>query len=185
MKRGGGDNEKLREASATLFASLETIQRVNRRVLLKLRPLGLDEFGIEANLNSLVALLRQSHSNVAINLTVANDLPKCDETTNLTIYRLVQEGLTNAFRHSAANAVDVIVEPVETTQLPLGMRDEVRSVVRVTVADDGRGLPADLKRGYGIAGMSERVWATGGELTVSNRAAGGASLEAWIPIAVS
>lgn len=183
IKRGGGDREKLFEASRTLFASLETIQRVNRRVLLKLRPLGLDEFGIEAKLNSLVALLRQSHTNVAINLTVADDMPKCDGTANLTIYRLVQEGLTNAFKHSEAKAIDVIVEPVEMALLPLAMRDTARPVVRVTVADDGKGLPVDLKRGYGIAGMSERVWATGGELKLSNRMAGGTSLEAWIPLA--
>jgi two-component system, NarL family, sensor histidine kinase UhpB len=182
MKRGGKDHAKLAEASATLFASLEAIQRVNRRVLLKLRPIGLDEFGIEAKLASLVALLRQSHSNVAINLTVADDMLECDETTNLTIYRLVQEGLTNAFKHSEASAIDVIVEPVETEQLPLAMRDG-RPVVRVTVADDGNGLPVDLKPGYGIAGMSERVWATGGELKLSNRMSGGTSLEAWIPIA--
>jgi two-component system sensor histidine kinase UhpB len=182
MKRGGGDHDKLAEVSATLFASLEAIQRVNRRVLLKLRPLGLDEFGIEAKLVSLVALLRQSHSNVAINLTVSDEMPACDETTNLTIYRLVQEGLTNAFKHSEAKAIDVIVEPVETAQLPSAMRDTARTVLRITVADDGKGLPVNLKRGYGIAGMNERVWATGGELKLSNRMAGGTSLEAWIPV---
>lgn len=180
IKRGGSDQEKLIEAGATLFASLETIQRVNRRVLSKLRPLGLDEFGIKAKLVSLVALLRQSHSNIAINLTVADDLPECKETTNLTIYRLVQEGLTNALKHSGASAVDVIVEPVEAPNIPNSMQDQPGSIVRVTVADDGKGLPDDLKPSYGIAGMSERVWATGGELKLSNRMAGGASLEAWI-----
>ncbi|MFN3623018.1 MAG: ATP-binding protein [Hyphomicrobium sp.] len=183
IKRGGSDQEKLIEAGATLFASLETIQRVNRRVLLKLRPLGLDEFGIKAKLASLVALLRQSHSDIAINLTVPDDLPDCDETTNLTIYRLVQEGLTNALKHSGATAIDVIVEPVESPNIPDSMRERSQGVVRVTVADDGKGLPDELTPGYGIAGMSERVWAMGGELKLSNRMAGGTSLEAWIPVA--
>ncbi len=183
IKRGGSDKEKLLEAGGTLFASLDTIQRVNRRVLLKLRPLGLDEFGIKANLASLIALWRQSHPDVAISLTVADDLPECDETTNLTIYRLVQEGLTNAFKHSEAKAIDVIVEPVESPHIPYSMRELTRPVVRVTVADDGKGLPSELKPSYGIAGMSERVWATGGELKLSNRSAGGTCLEAWIPLA--
>lgn len=183
IRRGGTDQAKLLEAGATLFASMETIQRVNRRVLAKLRPLGLDEFGIEANLAALIGLLRQSHGHIAINLTVADDLPKCDETTNLTIYRLVQEGVTNVFKHAEASTVDVIVEPAEGAQLPTGMCDEKRPIVRVTVADDGKGLPESLTPGYGIAGMSERVWATGGELKVANRMAGGASLEAWIPVA--
>jgi two-component system sensor histidine kinase UhpB len=183
IARSGADNSKLRDASATLFASTETIQRVNRRVLAKLRPLGLDEFGIQAKLNSLIALLRQSHSTVAINLTVADDMPECDETTNLTVYRLVQEGLTNAFKHSAASAIDVIVEPVEVAQLPASMREPVQRVIRVTVADDGKGLPENLTPSYGIAGMTERVWATGGEIKLSNRMSGGTSLEAWIPLA--
>jgi two-component system sensor histidine kinase UhpB len=182
VKRGATDHPKLLEACATLLASMETIQKVNRRVLLKLRPLGLDEFGISGMLAALIALLRQSHAEVAVNLTVADDMPKCDETTNLTIYRLVQEGLTNALKHSGAKTIDVIVEPVEPAQLPAAMAEEARPVVRVTVADDGQGLPTMLKPSYGIAGMSERVWAAGGELTLANRAAGGTVLEAWIPL---
>lgn len=182
ITRGATDREKLDEARATVFASLETIQRVNRRVLSKLRPLGLAEFGIEAKLASLVALLRQSHSDTVISLTVADDMPACDETTSLTIYRLVQEGLTNALKHSGAAAIDVIVEPVEAEHVPGPVSSQAR-VVRVTVADDGKGLPDELTRGYGIAGMSERVWATGGELKLSNREAGGTALEAWIPVA--
>lgn len=185
INRGGADREKLQEASATLFSSMEAIQRVNRRVLLRLRPLGLDEFGIEAKLGALVALLRQSHAKVTINLTVADDMPPCDEATNLTIYRLVQEGLTNAFKHAQADAIDVIVEPVDSGQLPPAMREVTRPVVRVTVADDGNGLPEKLKPSYGIAGMMERVWAMGGELTLSNRMSGGTSLEAWVPAAAS
>jgi two-component system sensor histidine kinase UhpB len=114
---------------------------------------------------------------------VPDDLPDCDETTNLTIYRLVQEGLTNALKHSGATAIDVIVEPVESPNIPDSMRERSQGVVRVTVADDGKGLPDELTPGYGIAGMSERVWAMGGELKLSNRMAGGTSLEAWIPVA--
>lgn len=183
IQRGGSDQEKLREAGATLLASLDAIQRVNRRVLAKLRPLGLDEFGIKAKLSSLVAMLRQSHRDLSISLTIADDLPECDETTNLTIYRIVQEGLTNALKHSEAKAIDVIVEPVEPPNVPPSMQQQSGAVVRVTVADDGRGLPEALKPSYGVAGMSERVWATGGALKLSNREAGGASLEAWIPVA--
>jgi two-component system sensor histidine kinase UhpB len=182
IERGGRDHEKLRDAGATLLASVDAIQRVNRRVLLKLRPLGLDEFGIRAKLTSLVAMLRQSHRGLAINLTVADDLPECDETTNLTIYRIVQEGLTNALKHSNADAIDVIVEPIETAQIPRSMTARDGCIVRVTVADDGKGLPNDIKPSYGIAGMSERVWATGGELRLGNRMDRGTTLEAWIPV---
>ncbi len=55
-------------------------------------------------------------------------------------------------------------------------------VVRVSVCDNGRGFADAVKPSYGIAGMSERVWATGGEMRLSNRAGGGAALDAWIPV---
>lgn len=55
-------------------------------------------------------------------------------------------------------------------------------MIRVRVSDDGKGLPDALKPSYGIAGMSERVRATGGEIRLTNRPGGGVTLEAWIPV---
>ena len=54
-------------------------------------------------------------------------------------------------------------------------------MIHVIVADNGRGLPEGVKPSYGIAGMSERVWATGGEMRLTSRAGGGVTLDAWIP----
>jgi two-component system sensor histidine kinase UhpB len=179
LKRGGNDLTKLLNTCDQLVERVEMIQRVNRRVLQKLRPMGLEEFGLKAKLKSLVALLQENHLEATINLDVAEDLPPCDQTSNLTIYRVVQEAVTNAFKHANASIIDIGVARAgkETVQSHLP-----REVIRVSVSDDGRGLPDAVKPSYGIAGMSERVQATGGEIRLTNRAGGGVTLEAWIPI---
>ena len=62
IQRGAGDREKLLNTCNTLVEPMEMIQRVNRRVLHKLRPMGLEEFGLKAKLASLVALLQENHA---------------------------------------------------------------------------------------------------------------------------
>jgi len=182
IERGTNDRTKLLEACAALVERMEMIQRTNRRVLHKLRPMGLEEFGLKAKLGALVALLQESHAGVDITLAVADDLPSYDETSALTIYRLVQEGLTNAVKHASASAIDIAVERAQPDNTPRTLVNREQAIVQVTIADDGTGLPDAVKPGYGIAGMSERVWATGGELRLSSSAGNGVTLEAWIPV---
>jgi two-component system sensor histidine kinase UhpB len=183
VERGVGDKPKLLRTCETLLERIETMQRMNRRVLQKLRPIGLDEFGLEAKLGSLAAMWRENHPDVEITLNVSDAIPERDETSNLTIYRIVQEGLTNAFRHADATEIDIVVEPLSpATEIP-GIRRTggPRPSIHITVTDNGKGLVEHLTPSYGISGMNERVWATGGDMRLFNRASGGATLEAWVP----
>ena len=97
-----------------------------------------------------------------------------DEVTaevQLAAYRVVQEGLTNVLKHAGAEASsEVLVERV-----PGGLR--------VTVADDGlgRSAPSDGP-GSGLAGMRERVAATGGHLVAGPRTRGGYAVTATLPL---
>ena len=126
LQRGGADREKLLQTCDTVVERMETIQRMNRGVLQKLRPLGLEEYGLKAKLKSLLALLRESHAQVEINLAVDDDMPPCDETSRLTIYRLVQEGLTNVFRHSDATVVDISIGQALDEEAPPAIRAQER-----------------------------------------------------------
>jgi len=181
LQRGVSDREKLLLTCDTLVERIETIQRMNRGVLQKLRPMGLEQYGLKATLTSLLSILRESHAEVEINLAVDDTLPPRDETSNLTIYRLVQEGLTNAFRHSDATIVDVTIGAALMAEAPPALQSGGPAVIHVIVADNGRGFPDGVKPSYGIAGMSERVWATGGEMRLTSRPGGGVTLDAWIP----
>jgi two-component system sensor histidine kinase UhpB len=95
----------------------------------------------------------------------------------------VQEGLTNAFRHADATTIEIVLKPAdEGAALPGAKRSaDARPGVHVTVADNGKGLAEEMQPSYGIAGMNERVWATGGEIRLFNRGSGGVTLEAWAP----
>ena len=182
LELGGSDRATLLETCDALVEPTEMIQRVNGRVLQKLRPMGLEEFGLKAKLTSLVALLQQGHLEVKINLHISEALPPRDETSNLTIYRVIQEGLTNALKHSDASVIDIKVESADMRDAPAALKDQPRPVIRVRITDDGKGLPDEVKPSYGIASMTERVWATGGEMKMTNGLSGGVALDAWVPV---
>jgi two-component system sensor histidine kinase UhpB len=185
MARGGEDKAKLSRTCDTLLERIETMQRMNRRVLQKLRPIGLDEIGLKAKLASLVAMWRENRPDIEITLNVSDAIPPRDETSNLTIYRIVQEGLTNAFRHAEATAIEVAVEPAAAGESPGAEDRAARPSIHVIVTDNGKGLAEEMQPNYGIAGMNERVWATGGEIRLFNRPSGGVTLEAWVPAAAA
>jgi signal transduction histidine kinase len=98
--------------------------------------------------------------------SVPEDLP---DEYNISIYRLVQEALNNAVRHSGARNAKVVVESL------------AKSMV-VRVADDGRGFDPVRSRGMGILGMEERVKHLGGTLRVESQPGKGATVTAELPI---
>ena len=124
----------------------------------------------------MLRLWGESHPDVAIETTISHALGETGETADLTIYRIVQEALTNVFRHAGATSVDVTIEPAEP---PAGMRGN-RGCALVRVRDNGRGLKPDHRLGFGLVGMRERVLALGGTLTVAS-AEGGVTVEAVVP----
>ncbi|MGA3063731.1 MAG: histidine kinase [Methylocystis sp.] len=157
---------------ARIDAQIAALQQVNRRVLARLRPAALEELGLAGGLAVLAAGWRESHPLVEVTLEVA--APPLDEETALAAYRIAQEGLTNALRHSGANHV--------TIQVTISAAVETPDQLRIRVTDDGRGLKAGWREGLGLRGMSERVGALGGRLTLREDGPSGAVLEAWLPL---
>jgi two-component system, NarL family, sensor histidine kinase UhpB len=137
--------------------------------LQRLRPPALAELGLSGALNGLVAQLSEHHPEIEIHLAADLDLRPLDESAALTVYRVVQEGLTNALRHAAATRIEVRVTTAKT------------GVLHIQVADDGQGRADDSKPGFGLAGMGERVWALGGTLRTRNGTNGGFILEVELP----
>jgi len=91
---------------------------------------------------------------------------------DLTAYRVVQEGLTNAVKHAGAKHAEVLVRYDD-------------GHVEVTVLDDGAGDGGGPKGGHGLVGMRERVAVYGGEIEAGPRPQGGFALRARLPVSTT
>jgi signal transduction histidine kinase len=161
----------LRPASA-IIEHIDHISTVVRDLIGELRPVGLDELGLRAALEHCVADWRRRLPQVHFEVALAGDVDSLDEAVALTIYRLVQEGLTNVSKHAHARRVDIHVRRVE---------NEVDDVI-CSIVDDGDG--ADLSgrsAGLGLVGMRERVEMLGGRVEVTTSPGRGFAVRTELP----
>jgi two-component system sensor histidine kinase UhpB len=145
-----------------------SLQQLNRTMLNRLRPTALRELGLEEALGALVAQVRTDHPELRISFSAPESFSDVDETTALTIYRIVQEGLTNVVKHARAKHVRIVIS-------------NERDWLRIRIEDDGSGLSADQVSGLGLLGMRERLQALDGNLDLRAGASGGTILEARLP----
>lgn len=164
--------EAVRKHATAMLDQVNALQQCNRRILEKLRPVGLAELGLSEALAALLRLWGESRPDVAIETEISSSLGETSETADLTIYRVVQEALTNVFRHAAASEVKITIEPAPAAS-------GGRGCTRVQVRDNGRGLDVGHKLGLGLTGMRERILALGGSLTISSSE--GVTVEALVP----
>jgi two-component system, NarL family, sensor histidine kinase UhpB len=133
----------------------------------QLRPTALDDLGLVAAIEGQVARLG---GGIATSLQVEGAFADLGADAQLVVYRVAQEALTNAARHSGASRVEV------------GLRRDADGGVELAVTDDGRGFAFDQsERGLGIGGMRERALLVGGELTIESRPDHGTSVRLSLP----
>ena len=145
-----------------------------RDTLNRLRHPPAEELGLEASLVDLVDSWRSRTTQPMIQLDLQGDLADISGTVAATAYRIAQECLTNALRHSAAREIVLRIE----------RRTGAENALLVRVEDDGGGDAAKVAQsaGFGLTGVSERVAALGGSLSIA-RASRGLSVAATIPLA--
>jgi two-component system sensor histidine kinase UhpB len=156
-------------AHARSIADLtEAIQRVNYRMLERLRPLVLEQAGVVQALQQLIASWQARCPHVTWSVDLPPDFNDPDEVVALTLYRTVQEAITNAVRHAQASAIGVQLVREPAGKLVLSVRD------------NGRGRPETFRYGFGLLGMTERIRHLGGTLNFQH-ARPGVALEVTIP----
>ncbi|MDX2289149.1 MAG: histidine kinase [Hyphomicrobiaceae bacterium] len=171
--------ERIATRTATILTQVEAIQDTNRRVLRKLYPAGLDELGLAAAIEGLVAGWRSRDMTTTIDLEIDPAVRVLDKTQTLTIYRVVQEGLTNTFRHAGAERIEIRVRIEPSGE---GGDELPRQRVLVEIADDGTGPGLAQELGYGLSTMRERIEGLSGAFAFNRRDAKGAVLRAVLPI---
>ena len=138
-------------AAEGILRSVETLQQANRRILDRLRPLYIQELGLERSIQTLLQDAKAQAPALKVTSQIAADLNGVDGPLLLTIYRVIQEGVTNVLRHAHA----------KTMHVAAGIDDRG---VTVEIADDGIGFPQDRTLGRGLTGMLERTRALSGTL---------------------
>jgi len=145
----------------------KTIDDVSRMAF-QLRPGVLDDLGLVDAVESLISDYEQ-RTDIDYVFDGA-DVPELDRTRATAVYRIIQEGITNAVRHSGAN------------QIIVDMRTE-GGYLRVDIRDNGQGMQEGADQtGFGIPGMQERAYIVGGELKMHSRAGQGTTLRCRIPM---
>ena len=158
-----------------------------RHLITELRPAALDDLGLEA---ALQALARRAQAIDGLDVTTVIDLGqeageqpdlgrRLDAELESTVYRIVQEALTNVSRHAEATSAEVSIT----------VRD---GFLRASVTDDGKGMPGaerlgprgdGLEGGFGMSGMRERAELIGGELEFSPGPGRGTVVRLTVPLA--
>ena len=156
--------EQLEEIAATATASIAEV----REIAHNLRPYELDRLGLVAAIESMIDRVSDSTAiKLSANLDRIEGLLSPEAETS--VYRIVQEGLNNVIKHSKATAA----------------RIEIRkkgNQLAIAVQDNGEGIPLpvteenDKAKGFGLAGIAERVRVLGGSLAVDSRPSHGTAI---------
>ncbi|MFL5944034.1 MAG: GAF domain-containing protein [Gaiellaceae bacterium] len=160
------DDANVEEVRRLVVATLQDV----RRLAVQLRPKALDDFGLVAALERLAASFSES-SGIEVDLEsqLGDDRVPADVET--TVYRIVQEALTNIVKHAGANKVSILLVRRE---------DSVTAIVE----DDGRGFDPDAvdSERLGLTGMRERVELHDGRLTVEAAPGAGTTVRVEVPL---
>jgi len=136
-----------------VMRSVEALQQTNRRILDRLRPLYIEELGLATSVQTLLQNFRRQAPHVGLTATLDPDLNAIDGPLAQTVYRVIQEALTNVLRHAGASSANVEVTIAG-------------DLLAIEISDDGGGFPEGNVFGRGLTGMHERVRALSGSLSL-------------------
>jgi signal transduction histidine kinase len=159
----------------TMRASIRDMVADLRRICSRLRPPTIDSFGLGAALQSYTSSWGE-RTGIAVDLAIDSRIGRLTEEIELSLFRIVQESLSNVTKHANASSVTVRLNQLNPRLLQL------------LIADDGTGLDESFDLGqlaneghYGILGITERVALLGGRFTCRNQPEGGLQIRVEVP----
>ncbi len=160
------DNSQLQQSTQLLVQAAGETYDGMLRLIPKLRPITIDQLGLEGALLDMFNRLKITNSNVQFNLNV--NFSKKTEDVELAIYRIAQEAINNAIKHAAPRTINVNL-------------NETSESIQLTIENDGQS-PNQLSNSghFGIEGMQERAHFLGGELSFDIPSTGGLIVELTI-----
>lgn len=162
------DRAKLATRAAEISTIVGQVQGLNRDLLNRLRPHALGAVPLADCLDLLVRGFGQRHPGTTFVGTFDGLARGYGDLVDLTVFRCIQESMTNAVRHGDARRVEAQAE-------------ETAGYLHLVIRDDGTGFPADHGTGLGLSGMRERLEALDGTFALDN-ATPGAVVRIAIPV---
>lgn len=156
----------------TIVAAANHIYDGMHNIIRQLRPGSLDNLGLSETLRDLVSSYRQHHPELKIKLVTKGDVNGLGEVVNINIYRVVQEAVNNALKHSNASAIEIKLEVSKSGELQL------------TIKDNGHGMDfckVDHSQHFGLLGMRERAQALQGTFNIDSALEKGTTIHINIP----
>ncbi|MEA2407962.1 MAG: hypothetical protein QOE69_2081 [Thermoleophilaceae bacterium] len=169
-----GGPEPLRVAAEQAVAQLETQIAELQGLITELRPAALDDIGLEPALRSLFERTLEAHGvtvacEIDLDVESGRTANRLEPEIESTVYRLVQEALSNTAKHA------------DTDRASVGIVEQDGQIV-IEIRDEGQGFdPAKPRRGFGLLGMRERVELAGGTLEIDSSPSAGARVAATLP----
>lgn len=170
-RREHGCDTQARQTAQLIVDTASGLYAAMHDLIPRLRPLTLDSLGLADALLEQVNELRRLHPHIEFGVQIGELPEPLGASLGLAVFRIVQEGITNALRHAQARSIDI------------GLNVKGAALV-LEIGDDGRGLASDWQRPghYGLRGMADRARALGGSMTVDNRPSGGVCIVSSIPL---
>lgn len=152
----------------------ECLQDV-RKIIYNLRPMSLDDLGLKPAIQKYI-LTYQEETGLTVNLNTNGDDTDIKPVISLTVFRIVQEALSNVVKHAKANCISITIS-IE------------HEMLKLDISDDGIGFDTqileqkadDIDSGFGLAGMRERVSLLRGEMSIESQTGKGTRLKIILP----
>lgn len=154
------------------------IYDVVHNMITRLRPSPLDDLGLIATLQECISAWRKRQPNISFSLNVSGQLDHLNEMMNMTVFRVVQEAITNAVRHADASEMIITVSNQFDDKLQ-------QNQLIIDISDNGKGMEiqdfhSDVD--FGLLGMRERAHSLGGTFKLVSSLGAGLKIHVSIPL---
>lgn len=173
VEHAGSGATEMTERADRIRRSLETGLAEVRQFIGEFRPPEFTDRKLVELLEAL-ALQHEASTDAHVMLAVKKPLPETALPVKIVLYRVMQEALSNAYRHGGAHSVQVTVSAAG------------RKAIRMTIADDGAGFDPGVEQPdahFGLKGMRDRVEMIGGRFGLTSRPGAGTQVAVEVPVA--
>ena len=171
---------EIRHRVGEILGIVERLKLMNRALLKKLRPGSHGRVGLAELVDELILGFERRHPGTHILYSAGRLAKSYGEPIDLTLYRCIQEGITNAIRHG--KATNLTIDLVEESGYRRDGAKRQQAALRLTVTDDGKGIDPATPKGFGLTTMTERVKSLSGSCAIESEPEKGTTIRIEVPV---